>query len=352
MKILHVITDSNTHEGISVAALDHISALRERGVEQSVVCRPHDDFLRSLREIEIPVETFDYNKWNKYFVQLATRRRVRRKIKSYAPDVVHCWHERAATFIPKDSGVVSLGWDFGFGDYNLRRDAVCDYYMATRREFVERLREQTGRPDCVFYAHAFGTLPDDAPISREEFGIPEDKPVILMLTRMIPRKGVDILLYAALKVDAFVLLAGDGPELDAYRALARDLGLESRVCFAGWRQDRSALLDLADILAVPSRDDSAPAVMPQAWGRGVPLIASNIYGLREHIEHGVNGMLCEVEDVDGLAKNLQMVLEDAGLRERLVAGGTKTYEAKFSKQAVINNLLNTYEEIIRRGISI
>ena len=56
MKILHVITDSNTHEGISVAALDHISALRERGVEQSVVCRPHDDFLCFLREIEILVE--------------------------------------------------------------------------------------------------------------------------------------------------------------------------------------------------------------------------------------------------------------------------------------------------------
>ena len=352
MKILHVITDSNTHEGISVAALDHISALRGRGVEQSVVCRPHDDFLRSLRAIEIPVETFDYNKWNKYFVQLATRRRVRRKIKTYAPDVIHCWHERAATFIPKDGGVVSLGWDFGFGDYNLKHDAICDYYMATRHEFVERLRRQTGRPDCVFYAHAFGTLPDDSPVHREEFDIPADKPIILMLTRMIPRKGVDVLLYAALKVDAFLLLAGDGPELDTYRALAKDLGLESRVCFAGWRQDRSALLDLADVLAVPSRDDSAPAVMPQAWGRGVPLVASNIDGLREHIEHGVNGMLCEVEDVDDLAKNLRMVLEDAGLRERLIAGGTKAYEAKFSKEAVINNLLKTYEEIIRRGVSI
>ena len=352
MKILHIITDSNTHEGISVAALDHISALRERGMEQSVVCRPSDDFLRSLRTIGIPVETFDYNKWNKYFVQLATRKRIRRKIKSYAPDVIHCWHERAATFIPKGSGVVSLGWDFGFGDYNLKGDAVCDYYMATRRGFVEKLREQTGRPDCVFYAHAFGTLPDDAPVSRKEFNIPEGKPVILMLTRMVPRKGVDILLRACVNLDAFLLLAGDGPELEAYRKLADDLGLESRVCFPGWRQDRSALLDLADILAVPSRDDSAPAVMSQAWYKGVPLVASKIDGLREHIEHGVNGMLSDVEDAGDLAKNLRVVLEDSNLRERIVAGGKHTYETQFSKEAVINNLLKTYEEIVRRGVSI
>ena len=352
MRILHVITDSNTHEGISVAALDHISALRERGIEQSVVCRPHDDFLRSLRTIGIPVETFDYNKWNKSLVRLVTRRRIRHKIKSYAPDVVHCWHERAATFIPKDKGVVSLGWDFGFGDYNLKGDAVCDYYMATRRSFVERLGEQTGRPDCVFYAHAFGTLPEDAPVSRKEFNIPEDKPIILMLTRMVPRKGVDILLRACVNVDAFLLLCGDGPEREMYRKLAHDLGLESRVCFPGWRQDRSALLGLADILAVPSRDDSAPAVMSQAWYKEVPLVASRIEGLCEHIEHGVNGMLSDAEDVDGLARNLRTVLEDNNLRERIVAGGKHIYETQFSEESVIDNLLKTYEEIVRRGVSI
>ena len=352
MRVLHIITDSNTHEGVSIAALDHIYALRERGIEQSVVCRPNDDFLRDLRAIEIPFETFDYNKWNKYFVQLATRRHIRQKVKSYTPDIIHCWHERAATFIPKGSGAVTLGWDFGYGAYDLKHDAVCDYYMATRREFIERLGEQTGRPDCVFYAHAFGTLPNDTPVSRKEFNISEGKPIILMLTRMVPRKGVDILLRASVGLDAFLLLCGDGPELETYRRLAHDLGLESRVCFPGWRQDRSALLDLADILAVPSRDDSVPAVMPQAWGRGVPLIASKIHGLREHINHGKNGMLFEVEDVNSLAKNLNAVLSDSALRKRLIAGGMHTYETKFSKDVVVSNLLKVYEDITRRGIAL
>ena len=295
MKVLHISSDIDVRNGVETAALDTILALHESGVEQVVVCRPNDDFLRPLRDAGIPFEVFDFNKWNKWFVQLVSHQRILRMIKSYAPDVLHCWAERSATFMPKGSGVVSLGWDFGYGIYDLKRGAVCDYYIATRQEFIERLKEQTKRHDCVFQGHIFGDLPKDTSLSREEFGIPEDKPVILMLARMNPVKGVDILLYAALKLDVFLLLAGDGPEMDTYRALARDLGLESRVCFAGWRNDRSALLDLADILAVPSRRDSAPAVMSQAWYKGVPLVASNIDGLREHIEHGVNGMLSDVE---------------------------------------------------------
>lgn len=352
MKILHISSDIDVRNGIETATMDTILALHELGVKQFVVCRPNDDFLRPLCKVDIPFEVFDFNKWNKWFAQRRTHQRILRIIKSYTPDILHCWGERSATFIPKGSGVVSLGWDFGYGLYNLKYDAVCDYYIGTRHEFIERLEELTKRPDCVFQGHIFGDLPEDAPLSREEFGIPDDKPVILMLARMNPVKGVDVLLRASVELNAFLLLAGTGPEMENYQKLARDLAIESRVHFIGWRNDRAALLDLSDVLAIPSRRDSAPAVMSQAWYKGVPLVASNINGLREHIEHGVNGMLSDIDDVDGLAKNLRAVLEDANLRERLIAGGTHAYKTQFSKEVVINNLLEIYREIIRRGVSI
>ena len=351
MKILHVTADTCTHHtGIGQAMLDHISALRERGVEQAVVCRLYSDILEPLRVSGIHVETFDYNKWNKWIARLMTRRKIRRMTESDTPDVILCWSEKPATFIPRNCGVPSLAWDVGFGKFDLKREAVCDYYLGVNSGNIENIKRQTGRPDCVFRAYAFGTLPEDTPLSREEFGIPEDKLVILMLAQMIYRKGVDILLRSAVNVDAFLLLAGDGSELGNYRDLARKLGIESRVCFAGWRNDRSALLELADILAVPSRDDSCPAVMPEAFYKGVPLVASNTEGLGEYIEHGVNGMLSGVGDVDGLEKNLRMVIEDDVLREKLIAGGKRTYEKKFSKEVVIDNFLNICKEIIRRGI--
>ena len=333
-----------SHGGAETFSIDVILALKEQRVEQFVLCRPHDNFLRPLREAGIPFENLTFSRWKKWWEQKV----IHKRIKSYAPDLVHCWMARAADFMPKECGVPVLGWSGS--DFKMKYFTACDYFMAVTGGIFKTLKEQIRHPDRVFLGHTFGTLKKDPPLSREEFGIPADSPVILLLARMHPIKGVDILLRAASKVNAFFLLAGTGPELENYKKLARDLGLDSRVCFTGWRNDRSALLDLADILVVPSRSEGCPAVMPEAWYKGVSLLASNAGGLGEYVEHGVNGMLSEIGDVDGLANNLRITLEDADLRKRLIAGGIRTYEARFSKEVVISKLLATYEEIIHRGI--
>ena len=342
MKILHLIAGAK-HGGAETFAIDVMLALKERGVEQSVICRPHDNFSQPLLEAGIPFETLAFSRWKKWWEQ----RVIRRNIESYAPDLVHCWMSRAAEFAPRGFGVPVLGWSGS--DFKTKYFTACNHLMGVNHEIVKALKEQVDS-DRVFLGHTFGTLKEDPPLSRKEFGIPENKPVILMLARMHPVKGVDVLLYAALKVDAFLLLAGDGPELDTYRVLAKDLGLKSRVCFTGWRNDRSALLDLADVLVAPSRSEGCPAVMSEAWFKSVPLVATQARGFREYVEHGVSGMLSKIDDVDGLVKNLRVVLEDDALRSRLIAGGKHAYETQFSKEVVLSKLLQTYEEIIHRGI--
>ena len=343
MKILHLIHSLGNSGAITFTA-DTLLALQERGkVEQFVLCRSNDILLDRLHRGKIPYELMDFVRWKKWLDQ----RRIRSKIESYKPDVVHCWMNRAASFMPAESGVPSLGW---FGHYyKVNRFASCDYYTGVSHGLCDYIGRESGYPDRVFLGHTFGTLPEDTPLSREEFGIPEDKPVILMLARMHREKGVDVLLRACVEVDAFLLLAGTGPELENYRKLAQDLGIESCVCFAGWRDDRSALLELADILAAPSRNEGCPTVMPEAWFKGVPVVAARAQGLREYIRHGENGMLSDIDDVEGLARNLRAVLEDNALRMRLISEGARTYETQFSKEVVISNLLKTYEEIIRRG---
>ena len=343
MKILHLIAGAS-HGGAETFAIDAILALKEQGVKQFVLCRSHDNFLRSLREAGIPYENLTFSRWKKWW----EREVIRRKVKSYAPDLAHCWMTRPAEFMPKGCGVPVLGWSGS--DFKIKYFTSCDYFMAVTHEIFETLKEQTGHPDRVFLGHTFGTLKEDPPLSREDFNIPADKPVILLLARMHPIKGVDILLYAALKVNAFFLLVGTGPELETYRAMVRDLGLGSRVYFTGWRRDRSALLDLADILVLPSRGDAFGTVMAEAWYKEVPVVATKADGPRQYIKHGINGMLSEIDDVDGLAKNLNAVLEDNTLRMRLIAEGVHIYETQFSKEIVILKLLQTYKEIIRRGI--
>lgn len=368
MRVLHVMSERGAHGGGEIFALDTVLALQERGVEQFVICRPYDDYLQPLRNVGVPVQTFDFNKWNKWFQKRRVGRRILQGIKSHAPDVVHCWMPTAADWTPPGSGVPVLGW-FGIR-LDMKHFRNCDYHMGVTHELASWIGEKSGHPDRVFHGHTFVSLEEYPPLSREEFGIPDNKPVILMLARMSPAKGVDILLRAAVELDVFLLLAGggnalknhsnlarelgiesgEGHTLEDYRQLARDLGIESRVRFIGWRHDRSALLDLADILAVPSRFEGFPTVVPEAWSKNVPVVASKANGLGEYIDHGTNGMLSDIEDIDGLKDNIRAVLENAGLRGRLIAGGAGTYETKFSKQAVISSLLKTYEEIARRGV--
>ena len=319
--------------GAEVFSIDAIRALHEKGVEQFVLCRKQAHIFERLRQGGIPYEFMDFVRWKKWF----NHGRVLRKIKSYVPDMVHCWQPRAAISMPGNSGVPVLGW-FG-ANSKLKHYATCDYYMGVSRELVEYIKRESGYPDRAFLGHTFGTLSEDPPLSREEFGIPDDKPVVLMLARINSQKG-----------DVFLLLAGDGSGVKKYQKLARDLGIESRVRFIGWRNDRSALLGLADVVALPSRSEAFGTVMAEAWYKGVPVVASRADGPRQYIEHGMNGMLSDIEDVEGLAKNLRAVVEDDSLRKRLVAGGMRTYESQFSKEVVISNLLQTYEEVIRRGV--
>ena len=332
------------HGGAETFSMDAVIALHERRVGQFVLCRRHEIFLGPLRDAGIPFETLTFARWKKRHEQEI----IRRGVASYSPDLIHCWMTRTAEFMPKGTGVPVLGWSGG--DFKMKYFGACDYYMGITSKIFEALKEQTGRPDRVFLGHTFGTLPDDVPLSRLEFNIPEGMPVILMLTRMHQIKGVDLLLHAALELNAFLLLVGDGPELENYRDLARKLGIESRVCFTGWRNNRSALLELADVLAFPSRGDSFGTVMVEAWSKNVPVVAARADGPSQYIEHGVNGMLSEIGDVDGLERNLRAVLEDADLRERLIVEGVRTYEATFSRDVVVSKLVATYEEIIRRGV--
>lgn len=345
MRILHLIS-GNPHSGEETFAIDVIRCLQERNVEQFVLCRPHDIFLDGLRCAAVPYEKFTFAKWQKWFQSGV----IQQRIKSYTPNVIHCWTRRAAIFIPRNNEVPTLGW-YPFNP-KMRCAAACDFYMGVTKKQVALIEELMARSDRVFLVTPFGKLIDNAPLSREEFGIPSDKPVILMLARMHPVKGVDTLLRACVNLDVFLLLAGDGPELQNYKKLARNLGLESRVCFTGWRTDRSALLDIADILAVPSRFEPFGTIMTEAWCKGVPLVATKAEGPRIYIKHCVNGMLSEIDDVDGLAQNLRTVLEDERLRSRLIAEGTRTYETQFSEEIVISKLLQTYEEIIRRSVSV
>ena len=342
MKILHIIAGAE-QGGAESCAIDTIKALHVAGIDQTVICRPHAAFLQPLNENAINHHILSFNR----AVKWPQKTKINRIIKKEKPDLVHSWLNRAASFTPRQKTTPVLGW-FG-GYYDLKYYRNCDFFMGVTRDIVRYISDTTTRPSCVYVGHPFGTLEAIGQVKKSDFGISSSTKVILMLSRMHWKKGVDLLIDAASKINGVVfLLAGDGPEIAKYQAQARALGLERRVLFLGWCEDRLGLLSIADVCVLPSRYEPFGIVMPEAWFARVPLVATKADGAKHYVTHEKDGLLVDIDDCEGLTKALKRALYDDVLRAKLIKGGSKVYRQLFSRDAVITSLIKSYRDMIRR----
>ncbi len=341
LKILHIVAGAPTG-GAEQFSQDAMCALHEQGVEQRVLCRPHPNRVNAMEARDIPYTPLTFNRFKKR----AEQKIIKKAIAEFQPDLVHCWMSRAASFMPADTGVPVLGW-FG-GYYDLKNYRSSDFYMGVTRDIVRHIKENIADPSRAFVGHTFGTLPEDKPVSRADFDVPEDAKVVLLLSRMHWKKGVDTLLEAAdaTTPNIYYLLAGDGPDQKKYEKMCSKMGLDDRVRFLGWRNDRAALLDIADICVLPSRYEPFGTVIAEAWFASVPLIAAKAAGASQYVTHEQDGLLHDIDDAQTLAAQIQQIATDEKLAEKLVKGGTKTYEELFSKDVVVKKLISDYKHMI------
>lgn len=153
---------------------------------------------------------------------------------------------------------------------------------------------------------------------RAQFGLPASSPLIMMLTRITPGKGIDDLMQAAVKVTrrfpaARVVIVGDkqdadnrgrtfvNPEYRRLRALRDKLGLSEQVIFTGYRQDVPGLLAQANLSILPSYSEGMSNTLLESMAAGLPVIATRVGGNPELITDQVTGLLVRPGDVQGLA---------------------------------------------------
>ncbi len=343
MKLLHVIAGAPVG-GAETFAQDAILSLAERGVEQVVITRPYPLALRRYEAAGVRVIPRAFG--------LADRilgvPQIRREAKALGADLVHAWMSRAAQTLPGGLPCPAIGW---FGDYyklaNFRR---CDHFMAVTPDIVRYILAEGAPPHRAGLVNTFGDMPDSAPVDRAELTTPAEAPVILVLSRMHAVKGIDLILNALTEVpEAYLWLAGDGPEIGRYQALAQSLGVAERVRFLGWRTDRKALLAACDICALPSRYEPFGTVIVEAWAMRRPLAAAAAAGARQYVTDGENGLVSAVEDVQGLAANLRRLVAEPDLRARLAEAGHAAYQRDFTREVVTDRLLAYYRRAIALG---
>jgi glycosyltransferase involved in cell wall biosynthesis len=169
---------------------------------------------------------------------------------------------------------------------------------------------------------------------------PEGPLRLLAVSRLVEKKGIDVLLRSAALlvhrgIDVRCQVVGDGPLRASLEATADWLGIADRVELAGSLDAGGVLAAYkeASIVVLPCRMDSngdqdgLPVSLVEAMAVGVPVVSTRVSGIPELIEDGVSGLLVNPDDTKGLADAIESIHSDAALRRRLSKGGRRVAES-------------------------
>jgi|GEM_PF-374698 glycosyltransferase involved in cell wall biosynthesis len=188
-------------------------------------------------------------------------------------------------------------------------------------------------------------------------GIPSEEPeasrraqtqpgTILGVGRLAREKGFDLLVEAMPHLPGRrLVLAGDGPERASLEALAKRLGVEARVDFAGWVSEPWANRFRPDLMAVPSRFEAMPLVVLEAMRAGVPVVATRVGGTPELVVDNVTGLLVEPESPMSLAESIEGLLVNPQRREEMALAAKSRLSERFSDSTMIASYEALYAAI-------
>ncbi len=168
---------------------------------------------------------------------------------------------------------------------------------------------------------------------------------VVFAGRVVAPKGIDVLIRCAPDVAADFVICGEGRQLEAMRSLAQKTGVGDRVRFAGWLSAAELAGELAEasVLAMPSRwPEPAGLVGLEAQAAGRPVIASETGGVRDWLEHGVNGLYVPPGDPRALAGALNELLADPDRQRALGEAGRRIVAERYTPARHVEALLDAY----------
>jgi len=181
-----------------------------------------------------------------------------------------------------------------------------------------------------------------------------NKKTILFVGRLHPVKGVRYLIESMAVIHrkmpcSNLIIVGDGEDRQELEELAKNLGLEDHVHFSGQvPQDRVHLyMHQADVFVLPSLSEGFGIVNIEAMAAGLPIVATNVGGIPDIIEEGVNGYLVNAKSSDELSDRILMLLQNDTLRAE-IAANNRVKAKMFSWDAIAGIVEEVYQEIVAR----
>src|SRR6266436_6383015 len=195
------------------------------------------------------------------------------------------------------------------------------------------------------------STPETRERARQRWGIAGKERLLGCVGYLLPEKGQESVLRAMPEVRAKfpgtrLLLAGDGPCRERLEALAKQLGLQGAVIFAGFVEDISLVYAALNIFVFPSLAEPLGTSLLAAMAWGLPVLAVASGGVPEYVEDGNNGLLVARPDADLLSAGLLRLLTNDSLSAEFGRKARRTIEDRFSAGRMVENTLNAYQRVI------
>jgi glycosyltransferase involved in cell wall biosynthesis len=293
--------------------------------------------------------------------------RLVRKLRELAPDVVHTWLFAANSygrFAARRAGVPVIiagercvdPWKSTLQLWIDRRMQSFTTAIATNSEAVARFYQRKGIAPHLFRMIPNAVLPPSVPaIDRQELcqrlQLPPRGKIIGAVGRLWKQKGYEELIWSAelLRIvynDMWVVIVGDGPELQRLQRLRDQYGAGDAIKFVGHRKDAAQLMSAFDILWNGSRYEGQSNTILEAMSWGVPVVASDIPGNRDLVIPEETGILYPLGDSGELTRRTNALLRDTALMKRLGANARTRIEQHFSLGRMVDAHAELYQQLL------
>lgn len=314
--------------GYSCAKGDFIELLEQAGVKVFKVEEPH----RNIRQFF----KAEFQLW--------------RAVKAFRPDVIHV-HMAAQSVLIQPYRI--MGYKVVTTVHNEFDRSVWLMGLASRIVTVSKAgyegmvrRGFNRRKIRIVLNGSVGS-----PRLKQEFTAAEIlHPAILTVGGMHPRKGIKDLLNAfgiIIKTypEAHLYLLGEGPCQEEYEELSKSLNLGRNAHFCGFHDDPREYLSAADIFVLASHSDPGPLVIAEARNAGCAIVATNVDGIPEMLDHGAAGLLVASKNPTALAATIERLLADQSELKKY-SGLAKENVGRFTIARVCQEMDEIYRELV------
>lgn len=198
-------------------------------------------------------------------------------------------------------------------------------------------------------------LPDRRKELFAGLNIPEDYKIVTMVGRLAEQKNYPMLIQVARKtkqmsLPLYFVIVGTGNLLNSLIEMSRRLEVEDRIHFIGVRNDIPQILAASDIFLFTTNFEGFPNAILEAMAASLPVITTNYAGVDELIENGVTGTIIPINDVNAAVAALKSYIDNPSKARQFAAAARAFVEQRFSMQAMVNNTLQFYRNIISENV--